>query len=43
MFRMDILKYPTLPSLAFAIFRANYLGETKIPIIDGSTLYDIKN
>lgn len=40
---MDILKYPTLPSLAFAIFRANYLGETKIPIIDGSTLYDIKN
>lgn len=42
MFRMDILKYPTLPSLAFAIFIHNYLGDSKIPIIDRSLFYDFK-
>ncbi|RKF79148.1 putative DNA polymerase [Golovinomyces cichoracearum] len=33
---LRILKYPTLPSLAFAIFRSNFLNnKTKIPIIGG--------
>jgi len=34
-FRADILKYPTLSSLAFAIYRQNYLGDAKIPLISG--------
>lgn len=41
-FKFDILKYHTLPSLAFVIFRANFLGEFKFPIFDGSLFYDIK-
>jgi len=35
-FRADILKYPTLSSLAFGIYRQMFLDkEDKIPIIDG--------
>lgn len=34
-FRADILKYPTLSSLAFAIYRQKFLGKAEIPIIDG--------
>lgn len=41
-FRIDILKYPTLSSIAFAIFRSKFLGKTKIPLITGSMFYDIK-
>lgn len=33
--RLDMFKYSTLPSLAFAIFRSNFLNDTKIPIILG--------
>jgi len=33
---MDILKYPTLSSLAFAIYRSNFLTDNiKIPLIQG--------
>jgi hypothetical protein len=35
MYRVDVHKYPTLPSLAFAIYRSNFLGDFKIPIISG--------
>ena len=35
-FKVHIKKYPTLPSLAFGIFRVNYLGEAKIPKITGN-------
>lgn len=34
-FRADILKYPTLSSLAFAIYRQTFLGDAKIPLISG--------
>lgn len=35
-FKMDILKYPTLPSLAFAIYRSNFLTkDNRIPLIHG--------
>src|SRR5271156_660750 len=42
LFRLDILKHPTLSSLAFAIFRSNFLKNAKIPIIEGDLFNDIK-
>lgn len=36
MYRVDVHKYPTLPSLAFAIYRSNFMGDAKIPIITGN-------
>lgn len=42
MFRLDILKYPTLSSLAFAIFRSKFLKDAKILIIEGDLFNDIK-
>lgn len=40
LFRIDIHKYPTLSSLAFAIYRSNYLKKDyKIPLIEGK-IYD---
>jgi len=40
LFRIDLFKYSTLPSLAFAIYRSNYLNKnTKIPLIMGE-IYD---
>jgi len=42
LFRLDILKYPTLSSLALAIFRVKYLGDSKIPLITGQIYDDIK-
>ena len=42
-FRIDLLKYPTLSSLAFAIFRSNYYkDEYKIPLIHGEMYNFIK-
>jgi hypothetical protein len=41
-FRIDVLKYPTLPSLAFAIFRCKFLGNYKIPKIIGNMYNEIK-
>jgi len=41
-YRINIHKYPTLPSLAFAIFRSHYLNKIKIPKIDGDTFNNIK-
>ena len=40
--RLDIANYPTLPSLAFAIFRCRFLKNFKIPIITGSIFDFIK-
>jgi hypothetical protein len=42
LFRLDILKYPTLSSLAFAIFRSKFLKNAKIPIIDGDLFDQLK-
>jgi DNA polymerase type B, organellar and viral len=42
LFRLDILKYPTLPSLAFAIYRSKFMGNAKIPLIDGNLFNQLK-
>ena len=41
--RLDIFKYPTLSSLAFAIYRSKFLGKYKIPVLNGKIYNDIKN
>lgn len=42
LFRLDILNYPTLSSLAFGIYRCKFLGDAKIPLIHGDMFNDIK-
>lgn len=42
LFRMDILKYPTLSSLAFAIYRSQFIKNFKIPLIDGNLFTQLK-
>lgn len=42
LFRVDVLKYPTLSSLAFGIYRSKFLGESKIPLIDGNVFNYLK-
>lgn len=42
-FYVNVSLCPTLPSLAFRIFRTHYLNKkSKIPVIDGKILNDIK-
>ena len=41
-FVINTLKYPTLPSIAFAIFRSNYMKHENIPKIGGAVYSDIK-
>lgn len=33
LFTINITKYPTIPSLSFAIYRSNFMNENTIPII----------
>lgn len=42
LFRIDILRHSTLSSLAFAIYRTNYLKDAKIPLIHGEIYNFIK-
>lgn len=42
LFRIDLLQYPTLSSLAFAIFRSKFLGDAQIPLIHGEIYNFIK-
>lgn len=43
LFQVDILKYPTLPSLSFSIFRSNFLEKKyEIPLIHGKMYEDLK-
>jgi len=42
LFELNIHKYPTLSSLAFAIFRSNFLKENTIPQISGQIAKDIR-
>lgn len=42
-FKVNILKYPTLPSIAFAIYRLKFMPANTIPIIKGRIYNDIKN
>jgi hypothetical protein len=39
---MNIHKYPTLSSLAFAIFRTHFLNEETVPQISGQIAIDIR-
>lgn len=42
LFRIDVIKYPTLSSLAFAIYRSKFLTNLNIPLINGEIYKDIK-
>jgi len=41
-FSLNAFNYPTLPSLAFAIYRAHFINDYKIPKIGGKILHDIR-
>jgi len=41
-YNLNIHNYPTLSSLAFAIYRGHYLKDYKIPLIGGNMLNDIR-
>ena len=44
MFRVDVLRFPTISSLAFGIFRSNFLlKDIKIPLIFNEIYKDIKD
>jgi hypothetical protein len=42
LYKLNINNYPTLPSLAFAIFRSKYLLDKTVPLITGQPFHDIK-
>lgn len=41
--KIDITKLPTISSIAFKIFRTNYLENSKLPIIKGNAHNDMRN
>jgi hypothetical protein len=41
-FNINIHNFPTLPSLAFGIYRAHYLKDFKFPLLTGQIFNDIK-
>lgn len=41
-FSLNAINYPTLPSLAFGIYRSSFMNDYKIPKIGGKMLHDIK-
>lgn len=41
--KIDITKLPTISSIAFKIFRANYLNNNKLPIIKGNAHNEMRN
>jgi DNA polymerase type B, organellar and viral/RNase_H superfamily len=43
LFKINITESPTLPSLAFRIFRTHFMGKIKIPILNGLIFKDISN
>jgi hypothetical protein len=42
LFGKNVHHYPTLPSLAFAIFRSNFMSEENIPQLSGKIAKDIR-
>lgn len=40
-YRVDVIKHPTLPSLAFAIFRTRFMKNENIPILLGELYNDL--
>jgi hypothetical protein len=43
LFNKNISHYPTLPSLAFAIYRSNFMEENVIPQLSGKIAKDIRS
>jgi len=43
LFSVNIHNHPTLPSLAFGIFRSNFMKENLIPQLSGKIAMDIRN
>jgi DNA polymerase type B, organellar and viral len=43
LYKLNINNYPTLPSLAFAIYRSKYMKDKTIPLICGQPFHDMKN
>jgi hypothetical protein len=43
LFKINIHRYPTLSSLAFAIFRTHFLGKDEIPQLSGQIAKDIRS
>jgi hypothetical protein len=43
LFNKNIHHYPTLPSLAFAIYRSNFINENTIPQLSGKIANDIRS
>jgi hypothetical protein len=43
LFNVNIHKYPTLPSLAFGIFRSNFMSENTIPQLSGKIANEIRS
>jgi DNA polymerase type B, organellar and viral len=43
MFNKNIHRYPTLPSLAFAIFRTNFMEKNSVPQVTGKIEKDIRS
>lgn len=41
-FSLNAFNYPTLPSLAFAVYRSSFINDYKIPKIGGKMLHDIR-
>jgi hypothetical protein len=42
-YSLNVHRFPTLPSLAFGIFRAHYLKSDTIPLINGQMYHDIRS
>lgn len=40
-YKLNVHRFPTLPSLAFGIYRANYLNDYPIPLLSGQIFNDI--
>jgi len=41
-FKVNVLNYPTLPSIAFALYRLKYIKSDTVPILSGGIYNDIK-
>jgi hypothetical protein len=42
LYSLNIHRFPSLPSLAFGIYRSKYLKDFKVPLIGGSMFHDLR-
>lgn len=42
LYSLNIHRFPSLPSLAFGIYRSKYLKDFKVPLIGGSIFHDLR-